>query len=368
MRLLFVIKTLALSGGGAERVLADVTTGLADRGYDVMVASFDGPEAKDFYEFDHRVRRLRLGIGQTEKRSDVATTLARIRRLRQLALQERPDVALGFMHSAYIPLALALAGSRLPVVASEHTVFDHYNGRRSERLLLRLTAPLIRQFTAISSSVRAGFPKPVRRKMSIVSNPVRGYGTGSAIAKSPETIVAVGRLEEEKDHQTLIAAFARVAPQFPEWRLRIVGEGTLRSRLQSQVEALDLEDRVELPGAIANIGPVYDAASIVAVPSRYESFGIVTAEAMAHAVPVIGFADCPGTNELIVDEVNGLLVHGDDRVGAMSDGLARLMRSSDFRTQLGSAGPQRAALFAPEKVLDRWEQLLKAVRDRRAVP
>ena len=369
MKLLFLIKTLALPGGGAERVLADVAAGLAERGHEVIVASFDREGADDFYGFDWRIERVRLGIGHAHLRSDLGTTLARIRRLRRFVTERRPDVAVGFMHSAYIPLALALAGSRLPVVASEHIVFEHYGDRPIERALLRLVLPFLHSITAISESMRHGFPQAIRRKMAVVPNPVRAPSSAVGRVHSPGNIIlAVGRLEQQKDHRTLVAAFARVAALFPGWRLRIVGEGVLRPCLETQIAALGLERRVELPGAVAKIEAEYRAASIVAVPSLYESFGIATAEAMAHGVPVIGFADCPGTNELIVDGVNGLLVDLEDRVAGLADGLARLMGSQEERNRLGSAGPERAAMFAPEKIVNRWEELLSEARKMRAVP
>jgi glycosyltransferase involved in cell wall biosynthesis len=210
--------------------------------------------------------------------------------------------------------------------------------------------------------MRRGFPRVIACRMVIMPNPVRA-GAAELHEERHETnrILSVGRLEQQKDHRTLIAAFARLAPRFPAWRLRIVGEGVLRPSLETQVAALGLDRRVELPGATSAVGAEYRGASIVAIPSLYESFGIATAEAMAYGVPVIGFADCPGTNELIVDGVNGLLVDSVDRVAGLAEGLSRLMSSSKERKRLGDAGPARAALFSPEQILDRWEELVTRI-------
>src|SRR5688500_5946806 len=119
MRLLFAIKTLALPGGGTERVLADLTSALAGRGHAITVLSFDRPGVEPFYTFDRTVRRISLGIGDVGRGTRPGEAIRRVLGLRRLAREVKPDVAVGFMHSAYIPLGLALVGTGVPVIASE---------------------------------------------------------------------------------------------------------------------------------------------------------------------------------------------------------------------------------------------------------
>lgn len=362
MKLLFVIKSVALPGGGTERVLADLANRLTGRGHAVTVASFDRSGDSPFYSFDAGVGRQPLAIGDVRLGTRPREALRRVGALRRLLRAERPDVAVGFMHSAYIPLGLAALGSGVPIVASEHIAYQHYRTRRVEAALLRLTPALSRVITTISPAIRDGFPPRLRRRMVVVPNPVsaqdRRHVELDGDGQGRKTVLAVGRLEPQKDHKTLVAAFARVARSFPEWRLRIVGEGSLRPQLEAQVAGLGLEGRVELPGATAQIDEEYVKAQLFAMPSSYESFGLTTAEALSHGLPVIGFADCPGTNELVKDGVNGLLVGGGDREPGLAEGLATLMESAELRHKLGSAGPPSIAAFAPERIVDVWEDLL----------
>jgi glycosyltransferase involved in cell wall biosynthesis len=369
LKLLFVIKSLALPGGGAERVLAEVAAGLARAGHDVAVVSFDAADTTDFYPFAPPIRRFQLAIGPCDARSGLHATLRRIAALRSFVRAERPDVAVGFMHSAYIPLGLALAGTKIPSVASEHIVYSHYDDRRAERILLRAASPLLDSFTAISPEMRQGFPGKIARKMAIMPNPVQAAKAQADVAGGTrKTLVTVGRLEPQKDHRTLIDAFARIAQRFPAWDLRILGEGVLRPALEEQVRALGLADRVALPGAISDIGAAYASAQLFVMPSLYESFGLATAEAMAHGLPAVGFADCPGTNELIVDGVNGLLVSGADRAGVLAEGLARLMDGEADRARMGAAAPAGVAAFMPDRIVARWESLLENVARGTAGP
>lgn len=345
MKILFLIRALGGVAGGAERVLSEVASELAKRGHLVEVASHDGPDVEDFYPLDSRIVRHRLGKAGAGA-------------IRDLLSRNKPDVAVGMMYSAYLPLALAAYGTGLPIVASEHTAYAHYRSRPLLALALRAAAHRFAAITVPSTKVQKGFPRPVERHMKVVPNPV-AQATGNRIEGRGPVLLAVGNLRAEKGHAQLIDAFARLAAQYPEWRLRIVGEGELRGELERQAAKLGITDRVELPGAVTAIEREYARAAIFAMPSHYESFGIATAEALAAGVPAIGFADCPGTNELIIDGVNGVLVEGFDRVRVLADGLAKLIGSPKLQEQLGLAGPRSVEGFKISTVADQWEKLLQ---------
>lgn len=365
MKLLFVIKSLSLPGGGSERVLAEISAGLTGRGHEVCVASFDAPGAADFYPFDPRVRRIRLGIGRPEKRSGPFVTLRRVTALRALAQHERPQVVVGFMHSAYVPLGIALVWSGLPVIASEHIVYDHYDDSPLARVLLRVTAAMFSAITAVSDAMRQTFPAFIRRRMVVIPNPVRihrsGDSAGTGMTDGQNILLTVGRLEPQKDQATLIAAFAIASLKHDDWQLRIVGEGALRPKLAMQISELGLENKVTLAGPATDIHPEFARAALFVLPSLYESFGLATAEALAHGLPVIGFADCAGTNELVIDGVNGMLVRGEDRIKGLAMALDDLMNSASRRRRMGQRGPISVQAFRPAQIVVQWEALLQAV-------
>jgi glycosyltransferase involved in cell wall biosynthesis len=202
--------------------------------------------------------------------------------------------------------------------------------------------------------------------MTVMPNPVTGPPPGADVEPDERepVILNVGRLDPQKDQATLLQAFALVAGEFPDWRLRVVGEGTLRLDLEQLVERLGLARKATLPGVVRAIDAEYQRAAIFAMPSRYESFGLATAEAMAHGLAVVGFDDCPGTNELVTDGETGILVRGNgDRSEAMAGGLRELMSDRERRQAYGRAGRSRARrLFDLDTVCDRWEQLLCQTR------
>jgi glycosyltransferase involved in cell wall biosynthesis len=368
MKLLFCIKRLHAVAGGAERVFCTVCSELAARGHAVTVVSYDRADEQPFYGIDARVRRVALDIGNVRGTAGMVETLRRMVALRALARREQPDVAVGFMHSMFVPMAVALAGLPVPAVGSEHIVPEHYRSRPLQYLLLLATAPLLSRMTVLSEAIRLRYPGVVRRRMQVLPNPVAkprsALPQADAAAEAPlgagPVLLCVGRLDAQKDHATLVQAFARIAGQHPAWRLTIVGEGTLRPALEAQIEALGLGDRISLKGITDRIDDAYRSASAFVLSSRYESFGLATAEAMSHGLPVVGFADCPGTNELIANGETGLLVApGADRAAALADTLDRLLADAALRRRLGDAGRQAIdAHYSTRSVCDRWEQLL----------
>ena len=368
MKILFAIKSLDVAGGGAERVLTMVASGLAARSHDVSVLTFDRPGGTSFYPMDARVRRICLGIGPTGGPTGPRDFVKRVHALRASVRATRPDVLVAFMHSMAVPLSLATIGLGIPRIVSEHIVPEYYHRRRGQYALFLLSCMMSRRVTVLSPAVLRMYPALVRGRMVPVSNPVSTPREADPAAHdSSRTVLAVGRLVDQKDHATLIEAFALLGDRYSDWRLRIVGEGVLRADLERRVAQRGLAGRVELPGTTPRIEDEYANAAMVAVPSRYESFGMVTAEALAAGLPVVGFADCPGTNELIRHDQNGWLVEvprGAARTAALAAALAKLMNDPARRARLGAAGAQSVADLAPGRVTGVWEQLLAATLRR----
>jgi glycosyltransferase involved in cell wall biosynthesis len=362
VRAVFAIKSLNTAGGGAERVLAEVVNGLANRGHKLSVVTFDGP-GSSFYPLSDAVQRYDLDVGRVGESTPRGELVAAVPRLRGTVTSLRPDVVVGFMHSMFVPLGFALLGSGLPMVASEHVGMHHYRTVPLQRALLEAGPWLAVASTIPSDEVRAAFPARLRRRMVTIQNPVAPPQADGHVRQpnghSKGLILAVGRFFVEKNHKDLIAAFSQVAMHFDGWTLRLAGDGALRDELERQARDLGLDSKVQFAGTVRDIASEYAEADIVAVPSLHESFGLVTAEALAAGRPVVGFADCPGTRELVKHELNGLLVGVEpDRASALAAGLRRLMADEELRDRLGEAGPASVDRFSPGRVVDRWEQLL----------
>lgn len=360
----FMIKALGNTGGGAERVMVDVANGLAERGHRVSVITCDPAGTPSYYPLHPGIDIIQLDSGNTGKSSGPRQFLKRLRSYRRVLKARQPDVAIAFMHSSYIPAGMALLGTGIPLIASEHIGPEHYRSRPLERILLQLTPFFADAITVVSEQIRASFNPWLRRKMVVAHNPVslsakprtaaRSSGNGHA-----KRLLTVGRMTEQKNQACLIEAFRRIADKFPEWTLRIAGDGPLADDLAEQVSAAGLSGRVELPGNISDIGAEYENADLFVLPSRYESFGLATAEAIMHGLPAVGFAGCPGTNELIRPGENGVLAQGNGDAGTLADALSGLMGDPEALSGLENAPTQWLQdTYALGHVLDVWERLV----------
>lgn len=364
MKLLFVIKRLEATAGGAERIFCSLCSELASRGHDVTILTFDHQGSKAFFKLHPSITKLDLAIGKSAKPAGFFETFKRIWRLRREIYLLRPDVIVGFMHSMYVPVAFSAIGSRIAVVGSEHIVPEHYRTRLMQYLLLQLSACFMFKITVVSEKIRTQYPKIVRDKMTVIPNMVEisVKTPKSGIAENKPTILSVGRLDPQKDHATLIHAFAMISKQFPNWQLRIIGDGYLRPKLEELIIDLELQNKVNIIGSTKKIEDEYHAADMFVIPSRYEAFGLVTAEAMSCGLPVIGFADCPGTNELIVSGHTGILVSASgDRASALSTEMSDLIANPSQRTKLGEAAcSSMQASHSRSEICNLWEDLLKS--------
>ena len=365
LRVVFGIRTLANPGGGAERVLCTVTRRLAERGHDVHVVTFDADDSATFYNFSAEVSLHGVGVGDPSRSARANESVRRLRPLRRVVRGLDPDVVVGFMHSMFIPLGLALLGTSTPVVASEHSPYVDYLAKPGwHRAMIRLVPALTRTSTVTSERVRETFPPGLSSRMSVIENPVDLMPMPTDVERQ-RRILAVGRLFPEKDHRVLVDAFALLAAIHPDWQLRIIGDGELRETLARRIDTLGLAGRAEVVPSVTDVRAELAAAAIMAVPSRYESFGLVSAEALAAGLPVVGFADCLGTNELIEHGLNGLLVDGgatrEERSANLARGLERLLLDESLRGRLGAAGPESVRRFDPERIADAWEALLRRV-------
>lgn len=357
MKVLFIIKKLHNASGGAERVLAYVSGGLASRGHNVKILSFDAYDEESFYSLHPSVTQMRSHIGDPSHPTTLSEFFRRVFEIRKLVRADKPDCVIAFMHSSFIPAILALIGTGIPVIASEHIVPEHYRKRPVEFLSLIICSFFARAMTVVSADVKNLYPAIIASKIHVIKNPVSQEMFGIEHRLIQKTILNVGRLEEQKDQCMLIDAFYLIAREFPDWRLRIVGEGTLRSSLDKQIQALNLHDRIFLVGALKDISCEYAAADIFVISSRYESFGMATAEAMASGLPVIGFFDCPGTNELVRNGVTGLLVkpHTSEH---LAEAMRKMISDPSLRNRMGLAGREMLGPHELEAVVSAWEELI----------
>lgn len=167
-------------------------------------------------------------------------------------------------------------------------------------------------------------------------------GTSSERAprgRGPVTVLAVGRLSHHKGQLRLLQMFHRILRGKPglDARLWLVGDpGDAHEAIIQYVKEHHLDDLVQLFGHCSDerLAQIYRSADIFALPTGYESFGLVFIEAMWRGVPVVTYAVGPVPS--VLTEGASLVPQGNERV--FQQELEALMLSPDLRKDLGRAG------------------------------
>lgn len=176
----------------------------------------------------------------------------------------------------------------------------------------------------------------------------------------PVRILSVGRLEWKKGYERALLALRRLVDRGLDFRYSIVGDGSLRPALAHARHQLDLEQRVELLGAVPHeeIVDRLATADLFFHPAVSEGFGNAVLEAQAMALPVVA-TDADGLAENIAHGVTGWIVPRRDP-RAMADRLFDLARNPEARFAMGQAGRNRVLeRFRPEAEIDAFEALYR---------
>jgi glycosyltransferase involved in cell wall biosynthesis len=176
----------------------------------------------------------------------------------------------------------------------------------------------------------------------------------------PEDAVVIGfagRLERRKGLLDLMRAWPTVAGEVPNAHLVIAGKGPGEPEAR---QTLGDAPRVHWLGYRDDIPSVLRAIHIAVVPSHWEGFGFIAAEAMAAGLPVVA-ADASSLPEIISDGIEGMLFPAHDVV-ALARALVRLSRDAGLRARMGAAGRARVVgQFGVERMVDEYEQVLESV-------
>lgn len=369
MKLLFFIHSLG--GGGAERVTANLANYWASKSWDITVVTLES-QGEDFYILDPAVKRIALELAG---RSDngvqgLLRNAHRVIALRRILRRVAPDIAIGMMTTANVILALSALGlPKVRAIGSErihppqfflgsiwHWLRRHCYARLAAVVALTgESAEWLRRHTSARRVlIIPNAPTwPILRQASALTlEPPRPSGR--------RILLAVGRLSGQKQFDVLIGAFAKLAEQYHDWDLIILGDGPLRHALLEQAGADGLEKRVFLPGKAGNVADWYKSADLYVMSSRFEGFPNTLVEAMAHGVPAISFDCDTGPRDIIRHEIDGLLVPAGDVPGLLS-ALDRLMGDHMLRQSLAKRAIEVRDRFSMERIARLWEDLFQRV-------
>jgi glycosyltransferase involved in cell wall biosynthesis len=259
---------------------------------------------------------------------------------------------------AFNLIAAKLAPARVVTIGQEHLNFHaHRPGLVSEirRHYGKLDAVVVltHEDRGDYRELLAGAPTRVAR----ITNALPRV-KGEPARTREKVVLAAGRITWQKGFDMLVDAFVPVAQKHPDWKLHIYGDGVRLARVRKRVIRRGVYNNVFLMGATHRLGELMSRASLFALSSRYEGFGMVIVEAMSKGLPVVSF-DCPrGPADIIDDGRDGILVPNGD-VEALTAALLELIEDEERRTRYGAAALEKARTYDISAIGARWESLFE---------
>lgn len=383
MNLLYCIPHL-YNSGGMERVLTQKVNWLAAHtDYTITIVTTEPTPTgtpKCYFPLSEKVQVVELNI---DFNADYTKPLlpkycAHMRRMRayKRALTEyivqhgiELCISLGGKEIAFLrhlpcrtiaEMHFAMDQRRQLIEANHKSLFWSLVGEVRTRQLVQAVKPLER-LVVLTEADKAAWEKAGCTNVTVIPNPCSLDGQKVSIksAKS-KTILAVGRLHEQKGFDLLLQAWKPIEKTYSDWSLRIVGEGPKRAELEAQIESQSLK-RVVLAGATNNVLDEYEAASIFVLSSRYEGFSLVLAEAMWCGTPCVSF-DCPhGPAELLADDRGWLVPNGD--IAELTAQIAyALSHPEEALKRAQKAQSFVQTTYSEAAIMPQWVQLIESCK------
>ncbi len=353
--------------GGVERVAHGLSAGLSQRGFDVALRGIrptSGPsidmtmsgystgfmsERPEAPEGEKPLPALLRRAMRKEAMANLQSTLAEYRGNIVVCMQ------------VYTMEHLAKLGFEEIMAAGTRIIGQYhwsYQGARSNTDFDRLsrTYRQIDKFLLLTEADAEAFRRHNFNNTGAMPNPLWMAPAGDAVPRQ-KRVVALSRYDPVKQLDHALRAWAQVAPDFPDWRFELYGDGPLRHELQALIDRLQIADSAALMGPTDDVEGVLLGSRLSVLSSLFEGLPMVLAESLACGVPAVAYNCAPGVAEIVTDGVDGRLVH-QNNVSGLAGALRQLMGDDALTDGMAAAGRISAARFSIDTVMDRWEDLI----------
>lgn len=359
MRILFVIPTLGT--GGAERV----ATILANHFSIKHTVEFFVLEKSTVERYPISENVIIKELGVEVKRGNKIRAISNyivyfLKQRRELCHEIKeygPDVVISFLPKADFLVSSTLSG-KFRWIPSERN--DPMRRSFIERSILNFIYKKGNPLVCQTQKVADFYKSKKVSKTVVIRNPLilKEHNTSEEIVDE-DYIIAVGRLDSQKNYEMLIKAFSIVKrkKQFKE-KLYILGNGPDEKLLQNQINELKMSDEIFLLGRKNDVFSYLKRASAFVMSSDYEGLPNALLEAMAAGLPVICTDFFSGAARDFIDDSNGFIVPVGN-IELMSEAIIKLLScTAEERLQMGTISMKKVNSLNVENICAEWQRLL----------
>lgn len=348
MKILFFINHLA--DGGAERMAATLLNHLCKK-HDVGLVLFCDKKAT--YSIDDKISTQKIIVKGNNR---VIKAMKRISKIRRLIKNTEPDLIVSFLTytNIYVLIANVLIGRR--IIVSERNTLNRIKSK-SIRIIRRFIYSSADKITFVTNADRIKFG--LQEKSATIYNPVlyEPYFNYDNRSKSIVSIISYERWYN-KGLDLLVKAWAKIAPQNPDWNLEIIGKRDI-SKLPDEI-AIQNQERIILSDWSDNIANELRTKSIFILASRFEGCPCSLIEAMSQGCACV-VTNCEGgQKEIIEDGISGLIAQNED-IDDIANKLQMLIDDQKLRRRLSAGAIERVKNFDESSFFAQWDKLIDEV-------
>ena len=341
-----------ISGGGAERAVCNLSNYMEDKGNECAVLTMS--EDRNAYGLKDKVK-VEVLIKDHEKKNKIFDNIVRLFRLLKYIRKKKCDVYIVFLPITIIMFLMFKNFTKAKVIVSERADPSRYHP--VIQFLLKKLAYKADVWVFQTEDAKAWYGDSVKRAIVIPNAINEEFIRDSYKGERRKVIVGAGRLNEQKDFELLINAFADISHNYPEYDLEIYGEGIQRNNLEKLVKNCGVANKVKMPGYVSSLGDKIRDASIFVLSSNFEGMPNALMEAMALGLTCIS-TDCPvgGPRSLIKTGENGIIIPVND-IEKLKDALKYVIENSEVAKDLGKSAELIKNKLSPQKIYGEWLQI-----------
>jgi hypothetical protein len=365
---------LHLNYGGIEKQVTTLANELSKE-YEVEIISlYDILSGESFYQLDDKVKvKYIFNFGPNKDKIKDA-----LKKFKLITLIKQLCKALKILYTKYFGLGKIIKNLNTDILISSRIEFSKQIKRNdiitisqehsfidNEKYIkkVRKSFKHIKYLIVMTKGAKEKYDEwlkneKIKPEVIVIPNIIKENKSGKISNLNNRQIISVGRLEDVKDFYTLILVFSVIVKKYPNYILKIIGEGSMREKLEEQIKKCNLQKNVILTGRRTEneINNELIKSDVFVLTSKSESFSLVLCEAMNFGVPCIAFDVDVGPREIIQDGKNGFLIENRN-VDLMIERLDELLYNISLRRFFGSNSYNVAKNYYSENIINKWKNI-----------
>lgn len=340
--------------GGAETMCENLTYALKAMGHEVQVVSL----YNDRTPIAARMEEAGVQIIYLDKKLGLDVSM--VGKLQKIMTQFQPDVVHTHLNIIkYAALAAKLAGVKR-CVHTVHNVADKEAESRSQMLINRT-------YFRLGWSVPVALSPLVKQSIldfyNLKDAPMvyNGVDLSRCMPKTDyslhgPTLIHVGRFNEQKNHECVLAAFQIVLKAYPDATLKLLGDGERMEEIKALAASMDIAQQVIFVGSTTNVHPYLQEADVFLLPSKYEGMPMTVIEAMGTGLPIVA-SNVGGLSDMIDHGRSGFLVEVDAK--ATAEAVIKLLQSQSLRESFGREAKADSNQFSAQTMAEEYLKIYR---------